>query len=123
VSSRSPWKSQPRDTRAHRLIERYLEGPGADSKYQKTLKIRTHDAANDSRLSVRRGAMHYGVSAAVWVQGPDGAQCRASDCPDPEGIHSVIFSLHTKAAARRHVAKQTGGDPAKLVYNPFRSRG
>jgi len=120
-AGRHPFKATPRDTRAHKLIEWYLGEYGTDSQHEHTVKIRAHDNANEARLSVRRGASHYGVSAAAWVC-RDGEQC-AGDCPDPDAVHDLTFSLHSKGEARRHVARQAGGNSGNLKYNPFAKRG
>lgn len=78
----------------------------------------SHGVANLARLSVKRAGEHLGVSAAPWVVDGDGLHC-PGPCKDPNGPHGVRFRLYTKESARRHVLAATGGDPAKLRYNPF----
>jgi hypothetical protein len=120
--NRHPFKQQPRDTRAHQLLEYVLDhgylDSGADYVLPGTL---THESANEARLSVRRGARHFGVSCAARVIGPDGEQC-TYDCPDPSAAHTSAFALYSKEAGRRHVVRQYGGNPAAMKYNPYRRR-
>lgn len=118
MPSRHPFKQTPRDTRAHGLIEWYLGKHGADSEYEQTMPMPDHHAANEGRLCVRRGARHFGVSAAAWVIGQDGQPC-ADDCQAPQTPHALVFSLHSKERSRAYVARKAGGDPANLKYNPY----
>lgn len=119
---RHPFKQQPRDTRAHGLLESVLDQGYLDSGRDYVLEgTLTHEGANEARLSVRRGARHFGVSCAAWVVGPDGEQC-TYDCPDPAAGHTLAFQLYNKEAAAQYLARQTGGDPSKLKYNPYGRR-
>ena len=122
MPSRHPFKQTPRDTRAHGIIEWYLGEHGADSGYEHTTPAAGgHDAANEGRLCIRRGARHFGLSAAAWVIGPDGQPC-VYDCQDPQAPHALVFSLHSKERGRAYVGRETGGDPARLKYNPYARR-
>lgn len=121
TSRRTPWKSQPRDTRAHGVIEKYLNEHGVDSGFEMRIPMQDHRSANEGRLSVRRGARHFGPSAAAWVAGPGGEQC-LEECPDPEAPHAVVFSLWSKNKGRGHVYVQAAGNPANLKYNPWSKR-
>jgi hypothetical protein len=121
-SSRRPWKQIPRDIRGHRIIEEYLRDHGADSEYQRPVQLPSHRSANEGRLTIRRGATHYGVSAAAWVS-LDGQRCADDDdCQDPQAEHLLTFVLYSKARAQRHVAGQAKGEPAGLKYNPYARR-
>ena len=120
--SRHPFKQQPRDTSAHRLLEYVLNQGYLDSGEDFVLGgTLTHESANEARLSVRRGARHFGLSCAARVIGPDGEQC-TYDCPDPSAAHTIAFQLYSKNTARRYVTQQAGGDHTKLKYNPYGRR-
>ena len=120
--SRHPFKQQPRDTSAHRLLEYVLNRGYLDCGEDYVLPgALTHENANGARLSVRRGARHFGISCAARVIGPDGEQC-TYDCPDPSAAHTIAFQLYSKNAARRYVTQQAGGDHTKLKYNPYGRR-
>lgn len=122
TSRRTPWKNQPRDTRAHGVIEKYLSEHRADSGTEMTIPMPDHRSANEGRLSVRRGARHFGVSAAAWVTGQDREQCPGEDCPDPQAPHALVFALWSKDTARTHVFRETAGNPANLKFNPWSKR-
>jgi hypothetical protein len=77
-----------------------------------------HRAANEGRRVIRVAGEHLGVSVAAWVTDAGGNQCYRS-CQDPDAPHGVQFRLFTKQSGRQHVARETGGDPGKLKYNPF----
>lgn len=80
--------------------------------------IVNHDAANEARRSVRTAGQHLGVAVAAWVTDSDGNPCYRN-CQDPNAEHGIKFKLHNKTAARAHVVKESGGNPANLKYNPF----
>ncbi len=119
MPGRSPWKNQPRDTSAHVIIEKYLREHGADSEVKKVIPMPGHAAANQGRLSLNRGARHFGVSPSAWVVDQDGRRC-ADGCPDPQAPHAVVFLLWSAASGRAHVYRQAGGNPDNLKYNPHR---
>jgi hypothetical protein len=122
MAGRHPFKQTPRDTRAHKLIEHYLNNYGVDSGVKETIPMQDHHAANEGRLSVRRGARHFGgLSAAAWVIDQDGEQC-IDECRDPRAPHALVFSLSSKERGRAHVYREAGGDPANLKYNPWARR-
>lgn len=79
----------------------------------------SHDSANESRQVINRAGDHLGVSVAAWVVDGDGEQC-FKDCQDPAARHGVRFRLFIKSEARKKVVKDSGGDPAKMKYSPFR---
>lgn len=117
-TGRHPFKQTPRDQRAHSLIEWYLAEHGTG--YEHTIQLKSHDAANEGRLSLRRGGRHYGVSVAAWVS-RDGERC-AGDCPAPQDPHALVFSLHSKDEGRAHVARAAGGNADNLRWNPYARR-
>ena len=82
--------------------------------------LASHDVANDGRLSVNRAARRRNLSPGAWVADQDGNPCY-QDCQDPGAPHLVKFRLWSKNTARTHIFRQTGGDPAKLKYNPWTS--
>jgi hypothetical protein len=118
---RHPFKQAPRDTSAHAVIEQYLDKRGIDSGFQETIPMASHRAANGGRLSIRRGARHFGISAAARVTDQAGEQC-VDDCQDPDAPHALVFSLHSKATGRGYVFRQSGGRAENLKYNPHGPR-
>ena len=84
----------------------------------------THRTADQGRMSINRSARRHNLSPASWVASENGEQCgpRDKDCEEPDAPHQVRFTLWSRAAAREHVFKETGGDPAKLKYNPWTPR-
>jgi len=110
---------RPRDESAHPVIEDALARGYLDTGaiYQVN-GFTSHAAANEGRLSVNRGGKHLNVSTPSWVTDQAGESCYKA-CQDPQAPHSVYFRLHSKDSARQHVYTETGGDPAKLKYNPF----
>ena len=110
---------QPRDERAHGIIEDALNKGYLDSgKPYVVPGFPSHDAANEARQSIARGLHHYGVAPAAWVTDSDGNQCY-KNCQDPSAPHGAAFELHSKDRAKKHVVEQTGGDPSKLRFNPY----
>lgn len=71
----------------------------------------SQEVANESRRSVNCAARHLGVS------------CSSKEAEDvqalTDGTWRLRFRIWPKNAGRRHVHKETGGDPSKLAYNPF----
>lgn len=80
----------------------------------------SHRIANEARLSVNRAARRRNLSPSAWVTDQDGQSCY-KDCQDPDAPHGVRFRLFAKNQARAHIFQQTGGDPANLKYNPWKS--
>jgi hypothetical protein len=111
---------RPRDESAHGVVTDAINQGyiGTDRPYP-IRGIQGHEAANQARLSINRAGRHLGVSIACWVVDNDGEGCW-KDCQDPQAPHGVFFRLHSKNQARGHVVASTGGDPAKLKYNPFK---
>jgi len=119
MPNRQPFKGGPRDERAHPLIENYLDIHGINSGVYAPLAMPgakdrqrgVYDnpvAAINDRRSMYRGAKHFRLSAHVIV----------GDGPD-EGTGILTFALFDKDVGRRHVFQQSGGDPARLAYNPY----
>ena len=110
---------RPRDERAHPVINDALDKGYLDTGAEYPIDgMNSHDSANEARKSVRLAAQHLNVSAAAWVVDQDGNPCFKA-CADPQAPHGIRFRIHSKDAAREHVVRQSGGDPAKLKYNPF----
>jgi hypothetical protein len=119
---RHPFKQQPRDTRSHKYLEALLDQGALDSGEDNFVReLDNHNLANETRLTIRRGARHFGISAAVRVLRSDGTQC-TYDCPDPDSPHDVALQLFSKEVAWRYLYQQTGGDASKLKYNPYKRR-
>lgn len=113
---------QPRDERAHGVIQDAIDRGMLDSGRPYVVPgLPNHDAANEARRSIARGLTHFGLASSAWVTDADGNQCW-KDCKDPSAPHGAAFELHSKNKARAYVVGQTGGDPAKLKFNPYQSR-
>jgi len=122
LNGRHPFKQQERDTRAHGIIERYLGQHGTGNGHIQTIAgFAGHTAANQGRLSINRGARHYGLSPAAWVTDQHGDPCYR-DCADPAAPHKVQFRLNDRDQARQHVFREAAGDPSRLKYNPYAPR-
>jgi hypothetical protein len=110
---------RPRDERAHPVVNHAIELGYLDTGAEYAVdNLTSHDAANEARLSINRAGTHLNVSTPSWVVDQDGHPCYKG-CADANAPHGVRFRIHSKAAARAHLVHQTGGDPAKLKYNPF----
>lgn len=121
MSGRHPARLQKADTRADPVIKDAMDSGYMDSGAVYTIPgFPTHEAANQARLSVNRSARRQNLSTGAWVTGPDQNQCLA-DCQHPGEPHEVHFRLWSKDAARTHVFKESGGDPANLKWNPWTS--
>lgn len=119
MSARHPFKQRERDCRAHSLIEEYLRRHGTDGTEEIVRDFGDHATMNEWRLSLNRGARHYGLSPAVIVTGPDGEQCYL-DCPDSAAPHGIRFAFHDPADAKAYLARKwTGADPQPMKYNPY----
>src|SRR5262249_32767163 len=122
MAKRHPAAMRPRDESAHPVVKDALGKGYLDTgKPYPIHGFKTHEAANQGRLSVNRAGSHLGVSVAAWVADQYGEPCYRH-CQDESAPHSVFFRLHSKNQARKHILHQTGGDPSKLKYNPFARR-
>ena len=110
---------QQRDERAHGVVNDALAKGFLDTGAIYPVDgIASHDAANEARLSVNRAGQHLGMSTPCWVVDQDGQHC-PKGCQRPDSPHGIRFRIHSKDSARKHVYRQTAGDPSKLRYNPF----
>jgi hypothetical protein len=120
MTGRHPKAMKPRDESAHPLIEQALsEGYLDTGAVYHVDGFASHAIANQARLSMNRGGKHLNVSTPSWVTDEYGEQCYKA-CKDPQAPHGLRFRLHSKDSARSHVLHQSGGDPSKLKYNPFK---
>ena len=111
---------RPRDESAHPLVEHALEQGYLDTQAVYHVDgLAGHDIANKARLSLNRAGQHLNVSTPSWVVDSAGEPCWKS-CQDPQAPHGLRFRVHSKDAARQHLLRETGGDPSKLKYNPFK---
>jgi hypothetical protein len=119
MAGRYPHAAGTRDERAHEVIQDAIDKGYLDTgrKYH-VPGLPDHETANQARLSITRGLHHFGLSPAAWVTDAGENPCH-KDCQDPSAPHGAGFELHSKAMGRRHVVEQTGGDPAKLRFNPY----
>lgn len=119
MAGRNPRSLVQRDESAHAVLQDAVDAGYLDTDREYDVPgIASHRAANEARLSVNRGAPHLGVAVACWVTDNDGNSCY-KDCQDGSAAHGVRFKVFSKNKARTHVVRQSGGDPAKLRYNPF----
>jgi hypothetical protein len=119
MPGRYPHAAKGRDERAHGVIQDAIDKGYLDNDRKYYVgNLPDHETANQARLSVTRGLPHFGLSPTAWVTDKDGVPCYRN-CADPSAPHGVGFQLHSKNAARRYLVTKTGGDPAKLRYNPF----
>src|ERR1039458_6952814 len=112
MAGRHPNARRPRDESAHPLVQHAL-----DNGYLSTGKpyvvpgFTSYSAANDGRNAIYNAARHLGVACSSR---------KAEDIHSaPDGTWSVHFKLYTKNEGRQYIRASTGGDPAKLAYNPF----
>jgi hypothetical protein len=119
MARRYPHAAGTRDERAHGIIQDAVDKGYLDTgrKYY-VGDLPTHEAANESRKAITRGLTHFGLAPTAWVTDEAGEPCW-KDCKSPEGPHGAGFELHSKNQARKYMVDKTGGDPAKLKYNPF----
>jgi hypothetical protein len=119
MGTRHPFKQQERDTRAYPAIEEYLRRYGTGGTDVTVRNLGDHATMNEWRLSLNRGARHYGLSPAVIVIGPDGQQCYRN-CQDPAAPHGVQFAFRDPEAAKAHLVREwTEPDPKPMKYNPY----
>jgi hypothetical protein len=118
-----PNARHPADTRADPVIADVIAQGYMDSGEVYTIGRAwpTHAAANEVRLSVNRSARRQNLSPGCWVTDQDGQKCNPlqNPCQDPDAPHYVKLRLYSKDSGRTHIFRQSGGDPAKLKYNPW----
>lgn len=121
MPGRNMTQARPRDERAHPVIRDAIERGfiHTGEVYTDIGALPNHSIANTSRRLVKNAGQHLGVSVAAWVVDADGEPCW-KDCQDASAPHSVRFRVFTKNSGRAKVVQDTGGDPSKLKYNPFR---
>lgn len=115
-----PNARHPADTTADPVIAHAIQAGYLDSGNPFDIPMPDHESANRGRLSVNRSARRQNLSPGAWVAGSDGEPCKPP-CPDPGAPHYTRFRLWSKNAGRTHVFRESGGDPAKLKYNPWTS--
>lgn len=122
MPGRYPHVSQARDERAHGVIQDAIDKGYLDSGRKYIVPgFANHESANQGRRSITRGLDHFGLARSAWVTDGDGNQCY-QDCKDPDAPHGAGFELHSKDRGRAYVVDDTGGDPAKLKWNPHDAR-
>jgi hypothetical protein len=109
------------DTRADPIIARMIELGYLGSGEPFDIPMQDHDSANEGRLSVNRSARRQNLSPGAWVADQHGERCY-KDCADPGAPHYLRVKLWPKDAARSHIFRESGGDPAKLKYNPWQRK-
>lgn len=115
------WRA--RDERAHPVVQDAIDkGYLTSGETYWITGLTSHDVANESRLSVGRALEHFGLARAVRVVDELGNPCW-KNCADPDAPHGVSFRLSSKDSARAYIAAQSGGDPSKLKYNPYKKKG
>lgn len=113
MTGRHPKSLRPRDESAHPVVRHAIETGYLGTGQSYVISgFTSHEAAQAGRRSVNTAARHLGVSCSsrykedVW-EGEDGSW-------------SLQFRIFSKDSGREFIARQTGGDPSKLAYNPFR---
>jgi hypothetical protein len=120
AGGRHPNALRQRETRGHAVVRDAIDRGYINSDQVYVIPpAATHEQANEARKWIKVAGDHYGVSAAPWVTDQDGMQCWKA-CRDLYAPHGVNFKLWSKDEGRRHVVRQSGGNPANLKYNPFR---
>lgn len=116
-----PNARHPADTRADPIVAKMVADGYLNTGESFDIPMPTHDAANEGRLSFNRSARRQNLSPGAWVAGEDGEPCNAAKnpCPDPDGPHYLRAKLWHKDRGRGHIFRESGGDPAKLKYNPW----
>jgi len=113
MSGRHPAGMRPRDEAAHPVIKHAIEQGYVGTGQPYVVKgFASHEAADQGRRSINNAARHLGISCSS----------RAADhiIEAPDGTFEVHFRLYPKSGGRAYVRQQTGGDPTKLAYNPFK---
>jgi len=122
MANRYPHAARERDTRAHDVIQDAIDRGYLDSGQKYFIPgLPTHAAAREAQQSILRGLRYFNLAPSAWVTDEAGNQCHR-DCADPSAPHGAGFELHSKDAAKKYLVDQTGGDPAKLRYNPYAPR-
>lgn len=116
MAGRHPKALRPRDERAHPVVQDAIDkGFVGTGRPYPVPGFASREAANEGRKSINNAARHLGVS------------CRSREAEDiqqlTDGSYRVTFRLWAKNQGRAHIREATGGDPAKLAYNPFRRAG
>jgi hypothetical protein len=116
-----PNARHPADMRADPVVAAAIDQGYLNSGEAFRIPMPNHEAANEGRLSVNRSCRRQNLSPAAWVDDQDGQPCNPAknECADPDGPHYTSFLLWDKNRARTHIFRQTGGDPAKLKWNPW----
>lgn len=121
MSGRNITRATQRDESAHPVIRDAI-----DRGYVHTGDVYTdigdlpdHDTANKARRLVKNAGQHLGVSVAAWVADAAGEPCYRN-CADPAAPHKVLFRIFSKSSGRAKIVQDTGGDPGRLKYNPFK---
>jgi hypothetical protein len=112
MAGRHPRAMRPRDESAHPVVQKAIdEGYVGSGSYVEIDGFASRDAANRGRKAVNNAARHLGVS------------CSSKEAADllelTDGTWRLRFRLWAKNQGRQHVHQVSGGDPAKLAYNPF----
>ncbi len=113
MAGRHPRAMRPRDESAHPVVRDAIDkGFVGSGRYYTVDGFTSHEAANAGRRSINNAARHLGVSCS---------SAEAADCQQlTDGTYRVRFRLWPKNSGRAHVTSQSGGDPSKMPYNPFR---
>jgi hypothetical protein len=112
MSGRHPAGMRPRDETAHPVVKHAIEQGYLGTGQPYIVKgFADWEAADRGRRSINNACRHLGVSCSS----------RAAEhiIQAPDGTFEVHFRLYPKSTGRQYVRQQTGGDPAKLAYNPF----
>jgi hypothetical protein len=120
-----PNARHPADTRADPLIEYAIANGYLNSDESVYVPMPSHEAANQGRLSVNRSIRRQNLGGGARVEDKDGQPCNPlkNPCQDESAPHYTSFRIWSKERTRTHVFRATGGDPAKLKYNPWRRKG
>ena len=117
-----PNARHPADTSADPVIAKMIELGYLGSGNPFDIPMQDHNSANRGRLAVNRSARRQNLSPGAWVADETGEACRPP-CAAPGAPHYLRVKLWAKTEGRTHIFRQTGGDPAKLKYNPWARKG
>lgn len=112
MAGRHPQSLRQRDERAHPVVKDALDkGYSGTGRPYEVDGFTSREAANEGRKAINNACRHLGVS------------CRSRESDDlielSDGSWRVTFRIWPKNQGRAYVREATGGDPAKLAYNPF----